>query len=570
MLVSILIFLLFLFFPKNVIAVDTFQLNQKITYTVNQSGQATVEQEMSLTNNLPEIYPTEYEIKTFGSDITNITAFDKNGNILANIEKSENSANIKLKFNLKNVGKGQITPFTVRYNINKFAENKGSVWEINLAEFQNLNESDLVDITLKIPTSFGKLAFSSIKLPEITPALDYYLIHLHQNQIKNKKNLLIFGDYQLFDFNLQYILNNEAKENTATKIALPPNLDSQKITFKTIDPPPEKIDIDQDGNWIASYTLKPNSNLNISVQGQAKIINSRYPGTTLKEHLAPTQFWPSDDETIKNIASTLNNPKNIYDYVLQTLSYNFDGIATASRQGAINALLEPSKALCTEFTDLFITLARAKGIPAREIQGFAYSNNPRLKPVGISADILHAWPQYFDEKQQVWIAIDPTWEKTTNGIDYFNDLDLNHFIFVIHGIDSHFPSLPNKAEVTFANVEILSESTPPKITTNNKSIIIENNTSTPLYQSTLNIPSVNWTHTINFIGPFSKINIPIPKMPLLTKSFTLFFTNNALKHDASYDLRYLIYYQNLLIAIISAIVLLCICGIIITRHEKIS
>ena len=87
---------------------------------------------MSLTNNLPEIYPTEYEIKTFGSDITNITAFDKNGNILANIEKSENSANIKLKFNLKNVGKGQITPFTVRYNINKFAENKGSVWEFQL------------------------------------------------------------------------------------------------------------------------------------------------------------------------------------------------------------------------------------------------------------------------------------------------------------------------------------------------------------------------------------------------------------------------------------------------------
>ncbi|NCC70435.1 hypothetical protein EOM09_02540, partial [bacterium] len=41
----------------------------------------------------------------------------------------------------------------------------------------------------------------------------------------------------------------------------------------------------------------------------------------------------------------------------------------------------PNSSICTDFTDLFITLARAKGIPAREVQGFAYTNNSKIKPI---------------------------------------------------------------------------------------------------------------------------------------------------------------------------------------------
>jgi len=554
-----------LFFTKAAYAADTFQLNQNIIYAVDQNGKASVEQDMTLTNNMPEVYPTEYEINAYGSDITSFTATDKNGNILKTIEKGDNSSKIKLKFNVQIVGKGQTTPFTIRYIINKFAENRGNVWEINLPEYQNITQSDQITLTLKIPTKFGRLAFSSVALPDTSPLQNYYQIHLNQNQIKDKKNLFIFGDYQLFDFNLKYKLTNNSSDTTATKIAIPPNLDSQKIVFKTIAPPPEKIDIDQDGNWLAQYTLKPQETINVIVDGQAKIINSQYLGTSTKELLVSSQFWPVDDETIKSIAATLNTPKNIYDYVIKTLSYNFDGIASATRQGALNALLEPSKALCTEFTDLFVTLCRAKGIPAREIEGFAYTNNPKLKPISLSADILHAWPQYFDKTKQSWIAIDPTWGKTTNGIDYFHDLDLNHLIFVIHGLDSQFPSTPDSATVTFASTEILPENKAPLITTDTKNIIIENNNSNPLFQTKLSIATTNWQTIINFIGPYDKITLPLPKMPLLTKSVIILLNN-----ETPYTVKYMPYYQNLIIASIGAIILLCICGIIITRHEKIS
>jgi hypothetical protein len=55
------------------------------------------------------------------------------------------------------------------------------------------------------------------------------------------------------------------------------------------------------------------------------------------------------------------------------------------------------------------------------------------------SDVLHSWPEYWDEKKQLWVPVDPTWEKTTGGIDYFNKTDLNHFTFAIHGESSVEP-----------------------------------------------------------------------------------------------------------------------------------
>jgi hypothetical protein len=92
-----------------------------------------------------------------------------------------------------------------------------------------------------------------------------------------------------------------------------------------------------------------------------------------------------------------------------------------------------------EFTDLFIALARANGIPAREINGFAYTNNSKTIPLGITSDILHSWPEYYDFAKKVWVPVDPTWENTTEGVDYFSQTDLNHFAFVIHGENSQAP-----------------------------------------------------------------------------------------------------------------------------------
>jgi hypothetical protein len=106
--------------------------------------------------------------------------------------------------------------------------------------------------------------------------------------------------------------------------------------------------------------------------------------------------------------------------------------------GALSALENKTDAICTEFTDVFIAIARAAGIPAREINGYAYTENPDVQPISLVADVLHAWPEYWASDRKVWVPVDPTWG-STSGINYFDNLDLRHFSFVIHGENDDRP-----------------------------------------------------------------------------------------------------------------------------------
>lgn len=129
----------------------------------------------------------------------------------------------------------------------------------------------------------------------------------------------------------------------------------------------------------------------------------------------------------------------IYRYAVDTLTYNYGRLNTSiTRLGAQQALQYPDQAVCTEYSDVFISLAREKGLYTREIQGYGFSNDQELRPLSVNADILHSWPEYFDDAKQLWIQTDPTWEDTS-GIDYFNSFDLNHVVFAIHGKNPTFP-----------------------------------------------------------------------------------------------------------------------------------
>ncbi len=44
-----------------------------------------------------------------------------------------------------------------------------------------------------------------------------------------------------------------------------------------------------------------------------------------------------------------------------------------------------------------------------------------------------------NDSEKGWVQIDPTWENTTKGVDYFNSFDLNHIAFVLKGRSSLTP-----------------------------------------------------------------------------------------------------------------------------------
>ena len=91
-------------------------------------------------------------------------------------------------------------------------------------------------------------------------------------------------------------------------------------------------------------------------------------------YTAAKTYWQTGDDRILTLTRQLKTPRAIYDYVVHALTYDIDRVLQRKeRAGALGALKNPSSAVCLEFTDLFIALARAAGIPAREVDGFAYT-----------------------------------------------------------------------------------------------------------------------------------------------------------------------------------------------------
>jgi len=578
----------FLFSINPIKAFDEFKTIQKTNYQIDNQGNTVVNQEIQLINNFSEIYPTTYQIILSGPALEKITGTDSLGNIIEKIDRSNELNTFYLKFNEQNLGKDKVTKFNLNYIIPNLAVKKGSIWEIPIPQNNNIKSTDLNEIIVSVPINFGKLSFSSSNPKNIIPLNKETQIFFNNT---NQKIFLIFGNYQLFDFNFKYFIENTTNQSKIFEIAIPPESDNQKIVYKEILPPPFNINIDLDGNWLAQYKLNANQEVKIDVSGQAKIIpNVIKTLIDEKKYLKEQLFWPVNDSSIKQIANSLRDIKDIYNYTVRTLDYDYDAINASIRKGALSTLSSPKTSICTDFTDLFITLARAKGIPAREVQGFAYTNNSKIKPININADILHAWPQYYDQNRKAWVSVDPTWEKTTNGIDYFNDLDPNHFAFVFHGLDSQYPLPPgaykNKhniktVEVEFATQEIKATYDKLKITSLNKRIYqptiikIDNLNNNSLSNLKISIPGFNWQQEISSFPPFSSIEVDIPNFSILKsinpKNRKISIKIESLNTNTNqFFISNPKYYLNLIILIGSIITFFGLSGIILTskKHKK--
>lgn len=89
----------------------------------------------------------------------------------------------------------------------------------------------------------------------------------------------------------------------------------------------------------------------------------------------------------------------IYDYLLATMKYdkNFPGWGNGDSERACDI----HAGNCTDFHSLFISLARAKGIPARFVIGFPVPDN-----AGTVAG-YHCWAEFYVDHKG-WIPVDPS------------------------------------------------------------------------------------------------------------------------------------------------------------------
>lgn len=425
-----------LIFPIRSFAAGNFTTDYNVTYSVKPDGTTHANLSIILINKSAQYYASSYQMNLGFADITNIVASDSAGVIKTNVSKVKDGYNMSLAFNKKALGLGSSLPFNLSFDTTNIAKHTGKIWEINIPGISNPSEFSGFTVHVNAPSSFGSPTI-------IKPSVIGKNLIFNKSQLGKSGISIAFGEGQIYDFNLTYHLRNTNVYPIKTEIALPPGTNYQKVYIDDIVPKPSNVTLDQDGNWLAQYSLAPTEKKDVKVIGKAEIfLNPKNDkADNPANYIKKTSNWQSEDPKIKQIALELKTPEAIYNYVVKTLKYDFKRAADDKKRfGAVSALNNVNSAVCLEFTDLFIALSRAAGIPAREIDGFAYTENSKLRPISYVQDVLHAWPEYYDSQKKAWIMVDPTWGSTTGGVDYFNVMDFDHFAFAIKGIDDSYPA----------------------------------------------------------------------------------------------------------------------------------
>jgi len=440
-------FVLNLLFTKNITLASNFITEATTEYKIKETGIASVTNTFTIKNVSSNFQAEKFVFTLKGIEPVNIKAYEKGELQPIDIQKLDEGISVSVNFKNPVVGQDKSRTFIIVYEDSKIANKSGEIWEISVPKLEKNQVFDSYRAILSVPLSFGDEAYLYPQPYEVKESGDRRLYTYELNQLLERGITAGFGKSQIFSFTLSYHLENTSSKNSEEEIAIPPDTSLQRVFYQEISPEPTKIRIDKDGNWLAAYSLKPGQRIDVNVLGSVQIFASPRKVETpseevLMENTKASEFWQTEDPRIKELAVTLNTPKNIYDYVVTYLTYDVNRIKPdVVRFGAKSALASPNTAICMEFTDLFIAIARAAGIPAREINGYAHTDNTEIKPLSLVADILHAWPEYWDKEAKVWVPVDPTWGKTS-GVDYFSKLDLRHFTFVIHGTSATKPYSP--------------------------------------------------------------------------------------------------------------------------------
>jgi hypothetical protein len=163
-----------------------------------------------------------------------------------------------------------------------------------------------------------------------------------------------------------------------------------------------------------------------------------------KRFLASTPTIQASHPRIKELALKIvgaetesrGKARKIQDWVYRNLRKTMASNSTTAL-GVIDSMAGD----CTEHTLLFVSLARAVGLPAREVTGVAHVD-------GLFG--WHAWAEIHDGHQ--WISVDPTWD------EFF--VDATHIAFSQDPQDNAWLNVLGKIRFRVVRVERQTETEP--------------------------------------------------------------------------------------------------------------
>lgn len=195
----------------------------------------------------------------------------------------------------------------------------------------------------------------------------------------------------------------------------------QNILGIKYSPKPTRI-FNKNGNRYAEFVfIKPDRQEKVKINIKAELFRydlltarekrgkDSFEGTGLNDFLKHEKYIEKDHAEIQQIAESIDGQteidivKNIYNYVIEHMEYTTHN---DKDWGAVKAL-QFRKGDCTEYSDLFVALCRAKNIPARFAAGYTVRFDNKSPK--------HNWAEVFLQDYG-WVPFDPSWGDVNNFI----------------------------------------------------------------------------------------------------------------------------------------------------------
>ncbi len=252
--------------------------------------------------------------------------------------------------------------------------------------------------------------------PETGESVTGYLDNIGQDSLSSS---LITGEYREIIFNISYEIKVPGNTSKIEFISSIPKdyLHRQNIKSYNFFPLEPQLFYSGD-NYYAKFIINnPKKYFLIDIKTDMIIYEyglgiAKETGLVVDEsskeihkYLKSENFIEKDDEAITAVAESFKNPEQvalvgeIYNFVLNNLEYSGYNPSSA---GAVSALLRGGGD-CTEYSDLFVALCRAKEIAARTVEGYTTDAAPDKIRLG------HNWSEVlFDDFG--WVPFDTIYD----------------------------------------------------------------------------------------------------------------------------------------------------------------
>lgn len=208
--------------------------------------------------------------------------------------------------------------------------------------------------------------------------------------------------------NLTYTvsLNGQQPASLFLKILGFYNTSAQNVVLSTVQPYTSSID--SSGNTLLSFQLDSNhqnQQIGLNVKANVNYLNWIGFGSDDTKYLQSSTYVILNPETTQTALQVIGNVTNPFQQVVlltswvhNNVQYQGSGLSTVIMNSSW--VLQNRIGKCSEFSHLFIALARSAGIPAKFVAGLVYNGDSWA---------LHAWSEVYINGQ--WYPVDPTFDE---------------------------------------------------------------------------------------------------------------------------------------------------------------